>query len=123
MKMEKEEKLGQRVTKEEEVVEEPEKSSFQQRVEDALKKSKVQPTSAINKTKFVEEEGVKISLDSEIPKEGIKNAEDLIKEDNIKKESFEKPSSQAPTSPTKMTGEDIKPRNLSKQSLQNRMFL
>ena len=69
MQIAREEKLGQRVSKEEieeEEKVEPQKSSFEKRIEEALKKSKVQPNSQINKTKFVEEEGIKISLDSEI---------------------------------------------------------
>lgn len=70
MQIEKEETLGQRHSKaddtEEQVQPEVEKSAFEKRIEEALKKTNVQPTSVINKTKFVEEEGVKISLDSEI---------------------------------------------------------
>jgi hypothetical protein len=87
MQIEKEETLGQRPSKvkEEEGKKEvpAEKTAFEKRIEEALKKSTVQPSSAINRTKFVEEEGVKISLDSEIveKEEEETNIEQEVQED------------------------------------------
>jgi hypothetical protein len=108
VKIEKEEILGQRVPKEEEeMVEkiEPQKSSFEKRIEEALSKSKAQPTSAINKTKFVEEEGVKISLDSEISHEEEKREEAA---GEIEEQTDTKPQPQVQVQPQQaMTGVDI----------------
>jgi len=126
--IEKEEKLGQRLShKEAPTKETPKKSAFEKRIEDALNKSKVQPTSVINKTKFVEEEGVRISLDSEITGNGKKRiAEERIKEDLILKE---KPiTKDIPTAPpipiapqVAITGTTVKQKNVkSKSSLKER---
>ncbi len=118
VKIEKEEILGQRIPKEE-ITEkvEPEKSSFEKKIEEALSKSKAQPTSVINKTKFVEEEGVKISLDSEISEDKeIPKVEDTSEEANISKETesnIPEPIVQQPI----MTGTDIRPKSTGSRKL------
>lgn len=77
--IEKEEKLGQRLPQKKDSEEKvPEKSAFEKKIEEALSKSTVEPTSVINKTRFVEEEGVKISLDGEITENREKQTEKKI---------------------------------------------
>ena len=77
--IEKEEKLGQRLPQKKDSEEKvPEKSAFERKIEEALSKSTVEPTSVINKTRFVEEEGVKISLDGEITENREKQTEKKI---------------------------------------------
>jgi hypothetical protein len=107
VQIEKEEKLGQRIPKEDIHKEEPPKSSFQKKIDEALSKSQAQPTSNINKTKFVEEEGVKISLDSEITeKQEVPPVKD-IPEKTVKEASVTKPIEIKPQQPS-MTGQDIR---------------
>ena len=99
--IEKEEKLGQRLPQKESPKEKtPEKSTFEKRIEDALSKSKAEPTSVINKTRFVEEEGVKISLDGEITETSGKQIEKAVAiEDLVSKKDPLLSPSKTPSSP------------------------
>ncbi len=107
--IEKEEILGQRIPKDENIKEEiVQKSSFEKKIEEALSKSKVQPASVINKTKFVEEEGVKISLDSEISKEDDQQIED--KEERV--ETIQQ-QEQRPVQQQNITGIDINQKKIN----------
>lgn len=116
--IEKEEILGQRVPKDEIIKEEEiQKSPFEKRIEEALSKSKAQPTSVINKTKFVEEEGVKISLDSEISREEDLQIKDKVEEINNNEEKPETilQQEQKPVQQQSMTGMDINQRRASEK--------
>ena len=107
--IEKEEILGQRPSKEKEEEELPEKSSFEKKIEEALSKSKAQPSSVINSMKVVEEEGVSISLDSDISQheEKILQKEPLPEEAKAETQESHPVDTRTDTNPS-IIGSDVR---------------